>query len=95
MPVDATGTIFGAPGGMDVPLDGAESVTSYLVSNEAVRSCLVRFWSYYAQGRADWKEKVCDHDSVRREAAASNYTLLSVLTGIIHGPHFTRRVKDE
>lgn len=95
MPVDASGMIYGAPGGGDVPLDGVETLNAYLVSNEAVRSCLVRYWSYYAQGRADWKEKVCDHDSVRREASENGYTLQSVLTGIIHGPHFTRRVKDE
>ncbi len=46
MAVDATGTIFAAPDGTDVPLDGAESLTKYLVGNEAVRSCLVRYWSY-------------------------------------------------
>ena len=95
MPVNATGAIYGAPDGTDVPLDGAESLASYLTSTEAVSSCLVRYWSYYAHGRDNWPQKICNHDAVRREASASGYSLLSVLTGIIHAPTFTRRVKDQ
>jgi hypothetical protein len=94
-PIDATGTIFGAPDGTDVPLNGAESLASYLTSTEAVSSCLVRYWSYYAHGRDNWSQKICNHDAVRREASASGYTLRSVLTGLIHAPTFTRRVKDQ
>ncbi len=95
MPIDATGTIYSAPDGTEVPLDGAESLTKYLVGNEAVRSCLVRYWSYYAHGRMDWEQRICNHDAVRKEAAAGNYTLTSILGGIIHAPTFTTRVKDQ
>jgi len=95
MPIDATGMIYAAPDGTDVPLDGAESLTAYLVGNEAVRSCLVRYWSYFAHGRMDWEQRICNHDAVRREAAAGNYTLTSILSGIIHAPTFTTRVKDQ
>jgi hypothetical protein len=94
-PIDATGMIHGDPNGMDVPLDGAESLTSYLVSNDAVRSCLVRYWSYFAHGRDNWESKICTHDAVRREASSSGYSLQNVLKGILHSPHFTRRVKDQ
>jgi hypothetical protein len=94
-PIDATGTLFGAPDGTDVPLNGAESVASYLASNEAASSCLVRYWSYFAHGRDNWSQKICNHDAVRREASASGYSLRSVLTGLIHAPTFTRRVKDQ
>ena len=94
-PVDATGMIYGAPDGTDVPLDGAESLASYLTSNAAVSSCLVRYWSYYAHGRDNWAEKICNHDAIRREASADGYSLQSVLKGIVHAPNFTRRVKDQ
>ena len=93
--IDATGTLFNAPDGSDVPLDGAESLASYLTSNDAVSSCLVRYWSYFAHGRDNWSQKICNHDAVRREASASGYSLRSVLTGLIHAPTFTRRVKDQ
>jgi hypothetical protein len=95
MPIDTTGVINAAPDGTDVPLDGADSLTEYLVGNEAVRSCLVRYWSYYAHGRMDWEQRICNHDAVRREATTSNYSLTSILGGIIHAPTFTTRVKDQ
>jgi hypothetical protein len=43
----------------------------------------------------DWEQRICNHDAVRKEAAAGNYTLTSVLSGIIHAPTFTTRVKDQ
>jgi hypothetical protein len=92
-PIDATGTLYDMPTG-DVPLDGVESLATYLVGQDQVRACLVRYWSYYAHGRDNWSEKKCNDDSVRREAQAGNYTLLSVLSGLLHAPTFTRRVQD-
>jgi hypothetical protein len=93
-PVDASGSLSGMPEG-DIPLDGAESLINYLSKSEAVRSCLVRYWSYYAYGRDQWAEKQCNHDAIRREAGKQNYSLKGILTGISHAPHFTRRVKDQ
>jgi hypothetical protein len=92
-PIDATGLLAGTPSG-DIPLDGVESLVSYLAGEDRVRACLVRYWSYYAHGRDNWADKKCNDDSVRREAMAGNYTLLSVLTGLLHAPTFTRRVQD-
>lgn len=92
-PVDATGMLYGMPSG-DVPLDGVESLVDYLVTQDRVRACLVRYWSYYAHGRDNWPEKKCNDDSVRREAQGGNYALLSVLSGLLHAPTFTRRVQD-
>lgn len=93
-PIDATGNLSGMPEG-DIPLDGAESLINYLSKSEAVRSCLVRYWSYYAYGRDQWAEKQCNHDAIRREAGKQNYSLKGILAGISHAPHFTRRVKDQ
>lgn len=93
-PIDATGVLSGMPEG-DIPLNGADSLVSYLATSDAVRSCLVRYWSYYAHGRDTWSEKQCNHDSIRREAAKESYSLKGVLMGILHAPHFIRRVKDQ
>jgi len=94
VPIDATGVLTNVPEG-EVPLDGVESLATYLASSDAVRSCLVRYWTYFAYGRDQWAQKECNHDSVRREASNNGYTLKSILTGILHAPHFTRRVQDQ
>lgn len=93
-PIDATGMLTNVPEG-EVPLDGVESLATYLASSDAVRSCLVRYWTYFAYGRDQWAQKECNHDSVRREASNNGYTLKSVLMGVLHAPHFTRRVQDQ
>lgn len=93
-PVDATG-VLSMSGADDVPLDGLQSLIDYLAQSDVVRSCLVRYWTYYAHGRDEWAQKQCNHDSIRTEAGSKNYTLRSVLNGIVHAPHFTRRVKDQ
>jgi hypothetical protein len=59
-----------------------------------VQSCLVRYWTYYAYGRDTWADKRCNHDAVRREAGADNYSLKSVLMGIIHAQQFSARVQE-
>jgi hypothetical protein len=92
-PIDASGELSSVPGG-PIPLDGVESLSAYLATSELVQTCLVRFWTYYAYGRDTWQGKQCNHDAVRREAAAGNYSLKSVLAGIIHAPHFSRRVQE-
>ena len=99
-PIDATGTLIEPPGddgapAPDVPLDGAESLISYLADNEHVRACFVRYLSYYAHGRDNWAEKKCNDDSVRREARENGNTIRSVLFGILHAPTFTRRTQDQ
>ena len=92
--MDATG-VLSMSGADDVPLDGLQSLIDYLAQSDVVRSCLVRYWTYYAHGRDEWAQKQCNHDSIRTEAGSKNYTLRSVLNGIVHAPHFTRRVKDQ
>jgi hypothetical protein len=94
LPIDATGALTGMPEG-EIPLNGVESLVSYLATSDTVRACLVRYWSYYAHGRDQWTQKECNQDSIRREAGQQNYSLKSVLMGILHAPHFTRRVKDQ
>jgi hypothetical protein len=94
VPIDATGTIYNEPDG-DVPLNGVGSLIDYLSTNDQVRACVVRYWSYYAHGRDNWQDKQCNDDSIRREAAANKYTLYSILSAILHAPTFSHRVKDQ
>lgn len=90
-PVDASGELSGVTGG-PVPLSGLQDLNDYLAISDMARSCLVRYWSYYAYGRDAWDQKVCNHDAIRAEAAANDYDLKSTLKAILHAPHFTRRV---
>jgi hypothetical protein len=91
--VDATGTIAGMTGG-DVTFDGVGQLASYLAGSNDVRQCLVRYWAYYAYGRASWSQDACTYAAVRDDAAAAQFSLESVLRGIIHAPHFSRRLQD-
>jgi hypothetical protein len=94
VPIDASGSLSDVPGG-PIPLDGVDDLASYLGTSELVQSCLVRFWTYYAYGRDTWNDKRCNHDAVRREAGEDNFSLRSVLRGIIHAQHFTQRVQEQ
>jgi hypothetical protein len=91
--IDSSGELSDVPGG-PIPLDGVDALASYLATSELVQSCMVRFWTYYAYGRDTWANKQCNHDAVRREAQASDYSLKGVLKGIIHAQHFTARVQE-
>lgn len=92
-PVDASGELSDVVGG-PIQLDGLQSLNDYLGQSDEARSCLIRYWSYYAYGRDDWQQKECNHDAIRAEAAEGGYTLQNTLMAIIHAPHFTRRVAD-
>jgi hypothetical protein len=94
VPIDASGELSDVPGG-PIPLDGVDALASYLATSELVQTCLVRFWTYYAYGRDTWQSKQCNHDAVRREAQASDYSLKGVLKGIIHAQHFSQRVQEQ
>jgi hypothetical protein len=95
--IDATGTIYGASDG-DIALDGLtgeHGLQTYLAQSDAVKSCLVRYWSYYAFGSASWSQDKCTYDSIRGEAAKESYSLKSVLNAILSSPRFTARVMDQ
>lgn len=96
--IDATGTIYKAnatDGDVNVNgLSGPDGLETYLARSQDLRSCLVRYWSYYAFGTAGWAQDACTYDAIRAEAAAQNYSLKSVLMAILHTPRFTTRVKD-
>jgi hypothetical protein len=93
VPVDATGELSEVAGG-PVDLDGVQSLSDYLGKSDLARSCLIRYWSYYAYGRDEWDQRECSHDGIRAEAAAGGHGLQDTLFAIIHTPHFTRRVAD-
>jgi len=93
--VDSTGVVISPPTGGDKSFDGISELATYLGADDDVKHCLVRYWSYYAYGNASWDQDACTYAAVASEAAASDYTLKSVLTGIIHAPHFTRRAGDQ
>jgi hypothetical protein len=97
--IDATGTIYSASkADGDVPIDGLsgpQGLQTYLAQSDEVKSCLVRYWSYYAFGSAGWTEDACTYDAIRKEAASQSYSLKSVLMGIIKTKRFTSRVNDQ
>ena len=63
-----------------------------LAQSEEARTCLVRYWSYFAYGVASWPQDACTQQSLVAEASKGQFSLKSVLMAIIHSPHFTRRV---
>lgn len=92
-PIDASGELSEVVGG-PIALNGLQSLNDYLAVSDEARSCLIRYWSYYAYGREGWQQNECNHDAIRAEAAESGYALQDTLLAIIHAPHFTRRVAD-
>jgi len=97
--IDATGTIYAASAtDGDVPINGLSgpgSLQAYLATSDEVKSCLVRYWSYYAFGTASWAQDTCTYDAIRADAATTSYSLKGILTAILHSPRFTKRVKDQ
>jgi hypothetical protein len=97
-PIDATGTIYSAgTSGQDVQIDGLtgpNGLQTYLAGSDDLKTCLVRYWSYYAFGTAGWAQDACTYDAIRKEAGEKSYSLKSVLMAILHTPRFTQRVND-
>jgi hypothetical protein len=93
--VDSSGVVVSPPNGGDKTFNGIAELATYLAANDDVNHCLVRYWSYYAYGNASWDQDACTYAAVHTEAAASSFTLKSVLMGVIHAPHFTRRAGDQ
>ena len=76
-------------------LSGPQGLQTYLAKSDDVKTCLVRYWSYYAFGSASWAQDGCTYDAIRADAASKSYSLKSVLTAILHSPRFTTRVNDQ
>ena len=87
-PIDATGALAGMPEG-DIPLDGVESLTTYLADSPAVEECLVRYLSYYSYGLDG-----CNQDAIRGDVEQAGSSLKSMLLAIIRAPQFSRRAAD-
>ncbi len=77
-----------------VELNGVNELSATLADSPEAQACLVRFWSYYTYGTDTWANIECNRDNVIRYAQAQDFSLKSVLQGIIQGPNFTRRVAD-
>ena len=99
VPIDATGTVTRADGAaLSVAIDGLsgpQGLGAFLAENDIVKSCVTRYWSYFAFGRASWAEDSCTYDAVQSEAASASFSMKSIIMGIVHAPHFTRRVADQ
>jgi len=98
--IDATGTIYAASAADgDVQIDGLSAekggLQYYLANSAEVKTCLVRYWSYYAFGSASWDQDGCTYDAIRAEASKSSYSLKGLLTAIVKSPRFTTRVKAQ
>src|SRR6478736_4404556 len=98
--IDDTGTIYAASvdasgKSVDVDIKGVAGLEGYLATSDAVKSCLVRYWSYYAFGKSSWAQDKCTYDAIRKEAQDNSYSLQGVLKAILHSPRFTRRLMDQ
>jgi len=96
-PVDASGKVIAGPTGEDVPFDGVAGLTKYLTTtaNDAVNSCMIRYWSYFAFGSYSWNEDQCTYDSITQQAAKEGGSLQAVVKAITHTSRFTRRTGDK
>lgn len=92
--VDDSGSIaFIAPS--TIALDGLNSLSAALSESAEAQACLVRYWSYYTYGTDTWANIECNRDNVIAYARANDFSLKSVLHGLIQGPNFSRRVADQ
>ena len=83
--IDATGTLAGTPDG-DVPLDGLDSLGTYLGDAQSVEECLARNLSYFSYGLDG-----CNPQAIRAEAAAAGWTLSGLVLAIVRAPQFSAR----
>jgi hypothetical protein len=88
LPIDATGSVHGAPEG-DVPLDGIDSLSSYLARSPQATGCLIRYLSYSSFGLDR-----CDQDTIAAELAGGDGSLKSLVKAIAHAPQFATRNPD-
>jgi len=95
LPIDPSGQLVSLSGQPDVSFAGLDDLSHYLAASDQVKSCMVRYWSYFAYGEASWDQDGCTQDGIRAEATTKGFTLESVLEAIVHSPHFTSRTKDQ
>jgi hypothetical protein len=94
--IDTSNTIYTAgTTGMDVQTADLTGIGNYLATSDDVKTCNARYWAYFAYGSVSWDQDGCTYDSIRQGAASGAYSLKSVLTAIVHAPHFTTRVQDQ
>lgn len=94
--IDPSGTIYQAgTTGTDVPFTNMSSLETYLAGSADVVNCAIRYWAYFAYGNSSWDQDACTYNSIRQEAASNSNSMKSILTAIIHTPHFTTRVQDQ
>jgi hypothetical protein len=97
-PIDASGTVYGDPAGgspMVNGLSGTNGLNTYLAGSDAVRRCMLRYWSYFAYGASTWSQDACTYDSIYQEASTNNFGLKASLLAIVHAKNFTQRVQDQ
>jgi hypothetical protein len=95
-PIDSSATIVQAgTSGMAIKTADLTALGNYLAGSDDVKTCNARYWAYFAYGSVSWDQDGCTYDSIRQSATAGSYSLKSVLTAIVHAPHFTTRVQDQ
>jgi hypothetical protein len=92
-PIDASGVVADLDGG-DVSFKGLAELNANLGKSAAARACFVRFYAYYAFGKASWNEDSCTYEAIGAVAAKSDHSIASVIRGIVASPTFTQRVGD-
>jgi len=86
--IDSTGTLSGMVDG-DIPLDGLDSLSSYLATSKQVSQCMVRYMSYNAYGLDH-----CSESAINAELAGADGSVKSIVMAVIHAPQFATRNPD-
>jgi hypothetical protein len=97
MSVDSSVTVYSDPTGASPALGGltgTNSLASYLAASDAVKKCMLRYWTYFAYGASTWSQDACTYDAIYQEASSNSFALKSTLMAIIHAKNFTQRVQD-
>lgn len=92
-PIDASGSVSDLDGATTTFTGLGELATALSKSTEA-KACLVRFYAYYAFGRASWDQDTCTYDAIGTAAAKSDHSLPGIVRGIANSLTFTTRVQD-
>ncbi|RLB55062.1 MAG: hypothetical protein DRJ42_07395 [Deltaproteobacteria bacterium] len=87
LPIDTTGEIVATPDG-DVPLDGADTLSSYLAASPEARACFATNVAYYAFG-----VEGCTWASIVQELDADT-PLREILRRVVHARHFRYRTAE-
>lgn len=90
LPVDAGGEVIGSQD-VNGTFDGAVELAKRLGQSEEVRSCVVKQWFRYGQGRPVTAEDACTMAALQTTFAAANYDIRELLVALTQTDAFRYR----